>query len=457
MGSTEDAGEIKIKLAADEVIDHLVQVAEEVAMGHVKTNVSWIDIEDGPLREAMGAAAGDARADIENAGRAANDAAQFAQVVEDYGNKPGKVAVSSKRHIYAVHTAAALVVNADRILTGRTPSLTDGQRMRGADQYVQWWAFTLALYWADDIPDTERQPPREREQRRAVERRFMRCLATLPQSHPEQRSATIKTLGDHLQQLATGEFNADPKAEPPSDPPASAVGRWWSSVKVLRTATIVLLIALLVASLLSTMLFSHRNKPAAVGTPPPAPDTFNAAVLEDASLQLFGYRENTSLDPAIQAVPNQAAQRSVVVDVGQTFIVEIHLTRREKPFMDPTEKFFLGFWSSALVKPLPDKSTMIKPDGQEQDLKPFLSSKPDTVITDLDTQAPTVYKIPVVAIPQMENRRAEEILNRATSPSEEYNCGLNAGQVINVLFASSGHTLPVVTTLPVSVRRTEGC
>ena len=329
--------------------------------------------------------------------------------------------------------------------------------MRGADQYVQWWAFTLALYWADDIPDTERQPPREREQRRAVERRFMRCLATLPQSHPEQRSATIKTLGDHLQQLATGEFNADPKAEPPSDPPASAVGRWWSSVKVLRTATIVLLIALLVASLLSTMLFSHRNKPAAVGTPPPAPDTFNAAVLEDASLQLFGYRENTSLDPAIQAVPNQAAQRSVVVDVGQTFIVEIHLTRREKPFMDPTEKFFLGFWSSALVKPLPDKSTMIKPDGQEQDLKPFLSSKPDTVITDLDTQAPTVYKIPVVAIPQMENRRAEEILNRATSPSEEYNCGLNAGQVINVLFASSGHTLPVVTTLPVSVRRTEGC
>ena len=78
MGSTEDAGEIKIKLAADEVIDHLVQVAEEVAMGHVKTNVSWIDIEDGPLREAMGAAAGDARADIENAGRAANDAAQFA-------------------------------------------------------------------------------------------------------------------------------------------------------------------------------------------------------------------------------------------------------------------------------------------------------------------------------------------------------------------------------------------
>jgi hypothetical protein len=234
---------------------------------------------------------------------------------------------------------------------------------------------------------------------------------------------------------------------------------FWSSVNALRAIASFAALALLTTTgLLIREGNQHQgnHEPivvkqapvAAVGAPAPLPQTFAAPILDQASLQLFGYPDNGWLDQGVQAVPSYPAQHPVNVDVGKTFIVEIRVTRKSGDVPDPAEKFFLGFWTSALLKPLADQTTRRLPYGDEVRVD-ALSVKPDTVITDLlDKSVPTVYKVPVVAIPQMEtDRRAEE----------EYNCGFNTTQVVNVLFASSSHPLPVVTTLPVSVRRDVGC
>lgn len=400
--------------------------------------------------------------------------------------RPSKYYEAASVAIALVQTYGAIVVSDVQ------PQLTDRATTLGAKTYYSWWAYHLALLIAD-IPQTDDGDPVGRPGRQ-----IMSVLDAVPGSTPDHlehqilpsllnhlaahRPATTPTApsggttpaddtpahpystADHATVTKPG-THIDNAGTPAAFPPTGTLTLTDRMMPPLRTA---LLAALAVLAVVACVWAGRQSVPSTQPTaetspatititapPPVAPvetddpattDTYSPAVLSEISLQVLAFPERTKPDPTVQAVPDHPAQRPAVVAMGRSLTVQIRLTRTATAAHDPDEQFFLQFWSSAFLsvgdtyKTLPHQARAQVPGG--------LPAKSSTLINDadLDDTTPLLFEIEVAAAPL------------DGPPEESYNCGFNTTQAVHVLLSSAGHPLPrVVTTLPISVLRTDHC